>query len=110
MPHAQQHPPAHFHVSTERVDRRAADRTPPRPGARDRPVFDLGGSAQAQPGGPTTGNVMPRAPRGTPGQGGKTTGRASGATRLSGSRSLGEAGEPGSAAGSGPTDGRGEPS
>jgi len=93
-------------VPTERPDPKAAERRPD-PDARDRPGFDLGGATEEQPSGPTAGNVRPRGPADDPAPGGTATGRASGATDVSGSRSLGQGGEPGSESGSGPTDGTG---
>ena len=95
--------PAEPKVPTERPDAKAAARDP-EPGAEDRPGFDLGGSAD--PDGKARSELPPGGPRSSPGQGGTATGRASGLTDTSGSRSLGnEGGEPGSAAGSGPTEG-----
>jgi len=100
-------------VPTERPDPKAAGRDPGR-GAEDRPGFDLGGSVEN---GSTAGSaVTPGGPRGSASSGATWTGRASGLTDPSGSRSLGnegdagsEAGGGGSTAGSGPAAGSGGP-
>lgn len=99
--------PAGPKVPAERPDPQAAARDP-EPGSEDRAGFDLGGTVEpadrAHPDLPQTG------PRGSPAPGGSATGRADGLTDPSGSRSLGNrAGEPGSASGSGATDGSGGP-
>jgi hypothetical protein len=91
----------------ERPDNTAAARDP-KGDAEDRPGFDLGGAVE--PENKKQSQLPPRGPAGSPGQGGTATGRASGLTDPSGSRSLGDrAGEPGSASGSGPTEGSGGP-
>ena len=94
-------------VPTERPDPAVAD-SGPEASAQDRPGFDLGGSTQQED--PTTGTTIPGGPRTDPARGGSATGRAGGLTDVSGSRSLGNDGDSGSAAGGGPTDGSGGPS
>jgi hypothetical protein len=90
-------------VPTERPDREAAARTP-RSG-EDRPGFDLGGAKGEKTGvGSTT---IPGGPKGSVPDGTDATGRATGLSDPSGSRSLGNHGDAGSATGSGPTDGSG---
>lgn len=64
-------------VKTERPDPKAA-KQPPKPGAKDRPGFDLGGSGEDQPSGPTGSNVVPGGPKDRPAPAGGTTGRAGG--------------------------------
>jgi hypothetical protein len=92
-------------VPTERPDPRAAARDPG-PGAEDRPGFDLGGATE-EPG--TVGsNTVPGGPRGTVASGSDAGGRATGLSDPSGTRSLGEEGDAGSATGSGVTDGTGD--
>jgi hypothetical protein len=95
-------------VPVERPDKKAAARDP-KGNAQDRPGFDLGGAVEPENKGQS--QLPPRGPAGDPASGGTATGRASGLTDPSGSRSLGNrGGEPGSASGSGPTDGSGGPS
>ena len=91
-------------VPTERPDPKAAARDPG-PGAEDRPGFDLGGATDE----PTTvgSNTIPGGPRGTAAHGSDAGGRATGLTDPSGTRSLGNEGDAGSEAGSGPTSGSG---
>ena len=92
-------------VATERPDAAAAERGS---GGQDRPGFDLGGARDRDPGGGAS--TIPGGPKGSPAQGTTGAGRAAGLTRPSGSQSLGnEGGEPGSAAGAGPTSGTGGP-
>jgi hypothetical protein len=94
-------------VPIERPDRDAAARDP-RPGAEDRPGFDLGGATGTSPA--EGASTIPGGPKGGPAPGSAATGRASGVSDPSGSRSLGNrAGEPGSASGTGPTEGSGGP-
>jgi hypothetical protein len=76
----------------------------PQPGSEDRPGFDLGGAKDRTQ---TGSNVVPGGPKGSPGTGSSVSGRASGLTDPSGSRSLGNEGDTGSSAGSGPPDGSG---
>jgi hypothetical protein len=90
-------------VPAERPDKQAAARDP-KGHAEDRPGFDLGGAVEPENKGQS--QLPPRGPAGSAASGTTATGRASGLTDPSGSRSLGnEGGEPGSAAGSGPTEG-----
>ena len=89
-------------VPTERPDPEAAARDPD-PGAEDRPGFDLGGAVEDTAA--TGSNTIPGGPKGSPATGSTGTGRAGGLTDPSCSRSLGNEGEPGSEAGSGPTEG-----
>jgi hypothetical protein len=90
-------------VLTERPDREAAARTP-RSG-EDRPGFDFGGAKGEKTGvGSTT---VPGGPKRSVSDGTDATGRATGLSDTSGSRSLGNRGDAGSATGSGPTDGSG---
>jgi hypothetical protein len=94
-------------VPTERPDPQAAARDPG-PGAEDRPGFDLGGAVDE-----TTSvgsNTIPGGPKGSPASGTDAGGRATGLTDPSGSRSLGNEGDAGSEAGSGPPDGSGSAS
>lgn len=94
-------------VPTERPDLEAAARGGG-PDPEDRPGFDLGGASDKDG---ATGNVIPGGPRGDAASGSTATGRASGLTDPSGSRSLGNEGsEAGSASGGGPTSGSGGPS
>lgn len=93
-------------VPTERPDPKTAARGPG-PDGETRPGFDLGGQSGGEAA--TTGTVTPGGPRSDPGQGGTATGRASGLTDLSGSRSLGNEQDSGSGAGGGPTSGSGGP-
>ena len=93
-------------VPAERPDKKAAARDP-KAGAEDRPGFDLGGAK----GDNATGvgsSTIPGGPRSSPGTG-TTTGLGDGSTDTSGSRSSGNRGDAGSAAGAGPTDGSGGP-
>ena len=93
-------------VPTERPDPEAAARDPG-PGSEDRAGFDLGGAIDRTA---TGSNTIPGGPKGSPASGTTGTGRAAGLTDPSCSRSLGnEGGEPGSAAGGGPTSGSGGP-
>src|SRR5215207_24191 len=90
-------------VPTERPDPKAAARDPAA-GSEDRPGFDLGGAVEDKPG--IGSNTIPGGPKGSPATGTTGAGRATGFTDPSGSRSLGnEGGEPGSAAGAGPSEG-----
>jgi len=94
-------------VPLERPDKAAAGRDP-KGAAEDRPGFDLGGAVEPENKGQS--QLPPRGPAGSPASGSTATGRATGLTDPSGSRSLGNrAGEPGSASGSGPTEGSGGP-
>jgi hypothetical protein len=94
-------------VPTERPNPKAAGRDP-RPGSMDRPGFDLGGAVDPDDKGQS--QLPPRGPTGTAASGSTATGRASGLTDPSGSRSLGNAGsEAESDAGTGPTKGSGGP-
>jgi len=94
-------------VPSERPDPKAADQKPG-PDAEDRPGFDLGGSADEAT---TVGSgTIPGGPKGSTSHGTDAGGRATGLTDPSGSRSLGNEGDAGSDAGSGPTDGTGGPS
>jgi len=95
-------------VPTERPDPKAASRDP-RPGSKDRPGFDLGGAVEDETDN-VGSNVIPGGPRSDPASGGEGSGRASGLTDTSGSRSLGNRSGPGSASGGGSTDGSGGPS
>jgi hypothetical protein len=92
-------------VANQKPDPEAAARDP-KAGAEDRPGFDLGGAKDRSG---TGSNVVPGGPKGSPAAGGSASGRASGLTDPSGSRSLGNEGDTGSASGSGPTDGVGGP-
>lgn len=88
-------------VPTERPDPKVAARDPG-PGSEDRPGFDLGGSVDKS----TIGsNTVPGGPKGSAAGGTTGTGRASGFTDPSGSRSLGNEGDAGSESGAGPTEG-----
>jgi hypothetical protein len=90
-------------VPAERPDKQAAARDP-KSGAEDRPGFDLGGAVE--PENKDQSQLPPRDPAGTAASGSTATGRAGGFSDPSGTRSLGNEGaEPGSAAGSGPTEG-----
>jgi hypothetical protein len=92
-------------VPAERPDKQAAARDP-KGGAEDRPGFDLGGAVEPENKGQS--QLPPRGPAGSAASGTTATGRASGLSDPSGSRSLGnEGGEAGSDAGSGPTKGSG---
>jgi hypothetical protein len=93
-------------VPTERPDPKAAARDPGS-GAQDRPGFDLGGAKGDNATGVGSGTI-PGGPRSSPGTG-TTTGSGDGLTDTSGSRSSGNRGDAGSAAGGGPTDGSGGP-
>jgi hypothetical protein len=87
----------------ERPDKAAAARDP-KGDAEDRPGFDLGGAVEPENKGQS--QLPPRGPAGSPAPGDTATGRATGLSDPSGSRSLGNDGaEPGSEAGSGPTEG-----
>jgi hypothetical protein len=88
-------------VPQERPDPKAAAREPGR-GAESRPGFDLGGAKEATGGG---SNIIPGGPKGDPAGGTDASGRASGLTDPSGSRSLGNEGDAGSATGTGMTSG-----
>ena len=90
-------------MANQNPDPKAAARGP-KEGGEDRPGFDLGG-AKDRTG--TGSNVVPGGPKGSPATGSSVSGRASGLTDPSGSRSLGNEGDTGSAAGSGPPDGSG---
>ena len=91
----------------ERPDKAAARRDP-KGRAEDRPGFDLGGAVE--PENKAQSQLPPRGPAGSAASGSTATGRASGLTDPSGSRSLGnEGGEAGSEAGSGPPRGSGGP-
>ena len=78
-----------------------------KPGAVDRPGFDIGGSRDRDPGGAR--NVTPMGPRGGPATGTTETGRAQGLADARRSEQSGGSGNPGSGNGSGPTDGSGGP-
>jgi hypothetical protein len=91
-------------VPTERPDPEAAARDPGA-GAEDRPGFDLGGAVEDANG--VGSNTIPGGPKGSTSHGTDAGGRATGLTNPSGSRSLGNEGDAGSDAGSGPTDGSG---
>jgi hypothetical protein len=94
-------------VPTERPNPKAAARDP-QPGSMDRPGFDLGGAVD--PDDKRQSQLPPRGPAGTAASGSTATGRATGLTDPSGSRSLGNEGpEPGSIGGGGPTKGSGGP-
>ena len=96
-------------IAYELYDRARTEARDPRPGAKDRPGSDLGGSVEDDTN--TVGsNVIPGGPRGDPATGSEGSGRASGLTDPSGSRSLGNRSGPGSASGGGSTDGSGGPS
>jgi hypothetical protein len=85
-------------VPQERPDPKVAGR---RSEGGDRPGFDLGGAS-----GDATGigsNTIPGGPKGSPSSGTDAGGRDTGLTNPSGSRSLGDEGNAGSGAGSGPT-------
>jgi hypothetical protein len=91
-------------VPVDRPDAAAASR-PPKGGGEDRPGFDLGGAT-----GDATAvgsNTVPGGPKGSTSSGTDASGRATGLTDPSGSRSLGNEGDAGSDAGGGPTDGSG---
>ena len=94
-------------VPTERPDPAAAGRDPG-PGAEDRPGFDLGGAVEETNG--VGSNTVPGGPKGSTSHGTDAGGRATGLTDPSGSRSLGNEGDAGSEAGSGPPDGSGSAS
>jgi hypothetical protein len=89
-------------VPQERPDPKAAEHAPG-PGAEDRPGFDLGGAVDETD--RVGSNIIPGGPKGDPARGSGATGRATGLTDPSGSRSLGNEGDEGSAAGTGVTDG-----
>jgi hypothetical protein len=90
-------------VPAERPDPKAAARDP-RADAEDRPGFDLGGAVEPENKGQS--QLPPRGPAGSPASGATETGRATGLTDPSASRSLGnDGGEPGSASCAGPTEG-----
>jgi len=91
-------------VPTELPDPKAAARDPG-PGAEDRPGFDLGGAVEET--NSVGSNTVPGGPKGSTSHGTDAGGRATGLTDPSGSRSLGNEGDAGSDAGSGPTDGSG---
>jgi hypothetical protein len=93
-------------VPTERPDPETAARDP-RPGAQDRPGFDLGGSVDESNKTQVGSGTIPGGPKGSTSSGTDAGGRATGLTDPSGSRSLGNEGDSGS--GSGPTDGSGGP-
>jgi len=95
-------------VPTERLDPKAAARDPG-PGAEDRPGFDLGGVKGGDNKTGVGSSTIPGGPRSSPGTGTDAGGRATGLTDPSGSRSLGNEGDAGSEAGSGPTNGTGGP-
>jgi hypothetical protein len=94
-------------VPAERPDAGAASR-PPKGGGEDRPGFDLGGATDEATG--VGSNTVPGGPKGSPASGTDASGRATGLTDPSGSRSLGNEGDAGSEAGSGPPDGSGSAS
>jgi hypothetical protein len=96
-------------VPTERPDAEAAARDPG-PGARNRPGFDLGGAVNETDANTVGSNTIPGGPKGSPTKDTGASGRATGLTDPSGSRSLGNEGDAGSKSGSGPTDGSGGPS
>ena len=92
-------------VPAERSDKQAAARDP-KGDAEDRPGFDLGGAVE--PENKRQSQLPPRGPAGSAASGSTATGRASGLTDPSGTRSLGnEGGEAGSDVGTGPTKGSG---
>ncbi len=93
-------------VPVERPDPAAASR-PPKGGGEDRPGFDLGGASGDETA--VGSNTIPGGPKGSTSSGTDATGRASGLTDPSGSRSLGNEGDSGSEAGGGPTAGSGGP-
>ncbi len=92
-------------VPQERPDPEAAAR--PSEGG-DRPGFDLGGAVEETNG--VGSNTVPGGPKGSTSHGTDAGGRATGLTDPSGSRSLGNEGDAGSEAGSGPPDGSGSAS
>jgi len=94
-------------VPVERPDPKAASR-PPNEGGEDRPGFDLGGATDDATGAGST--VIPGGPKGSAASGTNASGRAAGLTDPSGSRSLGNEGDAGSEAGSGPPNGSGSAS
>ena len=79
----------------------------PAPGTSPARYVPLGGAKGGQTG--VGSNVTPGGPKGSAASGSTATGRASGLTDPSGSSSLGNEGDPGSDAGSGPTRGSGGP-
>ncbi len=89
-------------VPAERADHASGAGQRPA-GGEDRAGFDLGGAADK------TGSEGLRNPRSSPSAGADVAGRASGASDLSGSQSLGDEGGAGSDAGGGATDGGGGP-
>jgi len=89
-------------VLQERPDPKAASR--PSKG-EDRPGFDLGGAGENATG--VGSNTVPGGPKGSPSSGTDAGGRATGYTKPSGSRSLGDEGNAGSDVGSGPTNSTG---
>jgi hypothetical protein len=91
----------------EQPDAGVASR-PPKGGGEDRPGFDLGGATDEAAGGGF--NTVTGGPKGSPASGPAANGRAAGLTDPSGSRSLGNEGDAGSEARSGPTDGSGSAS
>ena len=91
-------------VPTERPDPEAAARDPG-PGAEDRPGFDLGGAVDDTSS--VGSNTVPGGPKGSTSHGTDAGGRATGLTKPSGSRSLGNEGDAGSDSRGGPTDGSG---
>src|SRR3954469_5776726 len=95
-------------VPTERPDPEAAGRAP-RPGSEDRPGFDLGGSVDESDATGVGSSTIPGGPKGSTTSGTDASGRATGLTDPSGSRSLGNEGDAGSDSGSGPTSGSGGP-
>ena len=74
-------------------------------GGEDRPGFDLGGADGDKSG--VDSNVIPGGPKGSTSHGTDACGRATGLSDPSGSASLGDEGNAGSAAGAGPTDSSG---
>jgi hypothetical protein len=91
-------------VPTERPDPEEAGRNPGA-GSQDRPGFDLGGSSD--PSNKEAAGLMEGGPKGSASS--ANAGRAGGRTDVSGSQSLGNEGDAGSDAGSGPTDGTNGP-
>ena len=88
----------------ERGDKGAAAARDPKGRAEDRPGFDLGGALE--PENKDQSQLPPRGPAGSAAAGATATGRATGLSDPSGSHSLGNDGrEPGSDAGTGPTEG-----
>ena len=89
-------------VPEEHPDPKEAAR---QPGGEDRAGFDLGGAKEEGTG--VSSKTIPGGPKGSASHGVDAGGRATGFTDPSGSRSLGDDGNAGSASGAGPTNSSG---